>query len=219
MDYENATSPVPASHQMHAPTEHQREHRVWVQRSAGCFDEPLQLLFFCLGFWQPHAHSPRLTLPFTHSVSIHKEASLQQCVSVIAKTWGRENWPGQHWECGPGYYRFYGSVFGLAYGRKQFHWMSLTHTQCTFSLFGSFKLRVGVGPGHMRQKIQIVSAICPPSVPHGFVSACCSLTMSQSLQTPGEHRCAYWEVLWSCCRPVHMFFCCFCFTWLFHRFF
>ena len=39
---------------------------------------------------QPHAHSPRLTLPFTYSVSIHKQALVYCNVSVAANKNCRE---------------------------------------------------------------------------------------------------------------------------------
>lgn len=143
----------------------------------------------------PHAHSARLTLPFTHSVSIHKQASLHLGLSHNnIKIWEGENSPGRCWRSmgngGPTYYRIYAAVCLNSHlvGSSPIGWAS--YTPSAHQEVFNWK-RVWVWATWTGQKIQIASVICPPSVPQWLASTRCALTKSQSLQTLGKHSCAF----------------------------
>ena len=104
---------------------------------------------------QPHAHSPRLTPPFTHSVSIHKQSSIYLHVSVIPKIkYKREKAGHGSADIAQGMMDlltmgFIVQCFWIAPGGKYLQWMSFIHTQFTFR---SFQLETGVGPSHVVMK-------------------------------------------------------------------
>lgn len=87
---------------------------------------------------QPHAHSPRLTLPFTYSVSIHKQALVYCNVSVAAN----KNCRGRKLSGSVLTRKWYISLqWDLSQcvwrpGGKRTSWMSFIHT---FTTLGSFQ--------------------------------------------------------------------------------
>ena len=168
------------------------------------FDEPLRIVMILLGLCQqPHAHSPRLTLPFTYSVSIHKQALVYCNVSVAANKNCRER-------------KLAGSVLTRKWyislqwdlsqcvwrpGGERTSWMSIIHT---FTTLGSFQLEAGVVPGQVEgQKTRIVAVILP------FLMGCRAHNATWQWASHFKHlenTAAHLEKCFDqCCRPVQLF--------------
>lgn len=150
-------------------------------------------------FYLLHAQRTRLPLPFIDSSPFISKSFNFSCIC-----WAKNKIP-QWWNCL--LLDLWSNITGLTPVGKAFIWMSFKQNPSSHSAHSEVFSWRQVCPGHVDgQKTQILSVICPPSVPHALASTHYALTMSQSLQTLGEHSCAFVKVLWSFCRPASFIF-------------
>lgn len=155
-------------------------------------------IFFGL-FYLLHAQRTRLPLPF-----IDFSPFISKSFNFLCICWAKNKIP-QRWNCL--LLDLWSNITGLTPVGKAFIWMSFKQKPSSHSAHSEVFSWRQVCPGHVDgQKTQILSVICPPSVPLALASTHYALTMSQSLQTLGEHSCAFVKVLWSFCRPASFIF-------------